>query len=54
MDNRRCNHEPDFETAGISDYVEDELCEVGVACRKCGESRFVVFGPDGIAWNGED
>jgi hypothetical protein len=51
---KKCKHEPDFETAGMSDYLEDELCEVGVACRKCGESGFVVFRPDGIAWNGDD
>jgi len=51
---KRCDHEPDFETAGISDYVDDELCEVGGACRKCGESGFVVFRPGNIEWNPDD
>jgi hypothetical protein len=48
--NRRCNHEPDWDRAGITDGL-DNWCELGLRCRRCGEGGFSFITPDRIRWN---
>jgi hypothetical protein len=33
---------------------ENESCDVGVECRRCGEHGFAIATVDGIKWNDDD
>jgi hypothetical protein len=52
-DDAPCSHEPDFATAGVACW-EDDGCDVGVTCRKCGEDGFLFLTATGIRWNDEE
>ena len=50
---KTCNHEPDFTAACIT-LRENESCDVGVECRRCGEHGFAIVTANGIKWNDDD
>ena len=53
MMDKTCNHEPDFTAACIT-LRENESCDVGVECRRCGEHGFAIATVDGTKWNDDD
>jgi hypothetical protein len=50
---KRCDREPDFTTACITLH-ENESCDVGVECRRCGEHGFAIATVDRIKGNDDD
>jgi hypothetical protein len=48
-----CQHEADWETAGIHTDSFVDGCSVALCCRHCDENAWADLGPEHFRWNDE-